>query len=215
MLIVITYVKEVDLHSMTYPDDTVEIASLEERQYFILEKIEQNPGIHHNALKRMVVEQPSKPIMATKTFDKLVHELIEEGKIAVQKDGNKKRYFLPDATIAIGDFAKEIKIQSRTMIDHVNDLQREFRSMTTYYKGLNSIFALDSCNNVLMLVSFYSSFFDDSESFASIEKQARQYIKTIFEMAAKDKHRTILIPALRAHILKQDINDIMQSPRMF
>lgn len=194
---------------MTYIKNTEnELDNPDYRESLILEEIGKQPRIHHNALKKIIVEDGQ--VMATKTFDKTVHHLIKEQRIIVEEDGNKKRYFLPNSTIAMEEFDKEIKNLFDATKTFVKDLCREYGNMTVFYKGLNSAFAIDSCSDTLKMISFYSAFLRESETFVEIEEKAKQCIIDIVVLAAKDKDKDILVPALRAHMLRRDIKDILK-----
>lgn len=75
--------------------------SSEERKREIIKQIQANPDTHHNALKEIIVRK--KHIMATKTFDRTIKNLIEDKKINAKILGNKKLYSVasgfPDDTV--------------------------------------------------------------------------------------------------------------------
>jgi hypothetical protein len=71
--------------SQTEPEETSF-----ERERAILEEIQNNPNLHHNALIKSIVPK----YMAKTTFEKTKNRLIEKNVLSVSQIGNKKFYHL-------------------------------------------------------------------------------------------------------------------------
>jgi hypothetical protein len=61
-----------------------------EREKVILEEIQNNPNLHHNALIKSIVPK----YMAKTTFEKTKNRLIDKNVLSVSQSGNKKFYHL-------------------------------------------------------------------------------------------------------------------------
>jgi hypothetical protein len=59
-----------------------------ERERTILEEIQKNPNLHHNALIKLLVPR----FMAKTTFEKTKNQLVEKNVLSVNQEGNKKFY---------------------------------------------------------------------------------------------------------------------------
>ena len=69
------------------------LGPVKKRELVIIKAIKEHPGIHNNALKRIIVEEEK--IMYTRTFDRIIKELRESNHITVDEKGNKKCYNIP------------------------------------------------------------------------------------------------------------------------
>jgi hypothetical protein len=67
------------------------------REGVILAVVAKNAPIHHNALRKQVVEEMR--AMAAKTMEKAIRRLISKGLLIHTKVQNKKMYLLPDESV--------------------------------------------------------------------------------------------------------------------
>jgi hypothetical protein len=67
------------------------------REGIILAAVAKHGRIHHNALRKLVVEEMK--VMATKTMEKTISQLISKGHLVYTKYKNKKMYLLPHESL--------------------------------------------------------------------------------------------------------------------
>ncbi len=89
-----------------------------ERERVILEEIQNNPNLHHNALIKSIVPK----YMAKTTFERTKNRLVEKNILSVSQRGNKKFY-------SITENYQKRSLQLIERISHVNyqDLQHEIK----------------------------------------------------------------------------------------
>ena len=89
-----------------------------EREGIILEEIQNNPNLHHNALIKSVVPK----YMAKTTFEKTKNHMLEKNILSVTKRGNKKFYSLTENYLK-----KSQQLMERTTHENYQRLQHEIR----------------------------------------------------------------------------------------
>jgi hypothetical protein len=100
-----------------------------ERERTILEKIHQNPKLHHNALIKLMVPK----YMAKTTFEKTKNHMVEKNVLSVTKRGNKKFY-----SITENYHQKSLQTVERISHEKYQHLQHEIKRMEDYsHKDVN------------------------------------------------------------------------------
>jgi hypothetical protein len=129
-----------------------------EREMVILEEIQKNPELHHNALIRKIVPK----YMAKSTFERTRDKLIEKNVLSCNFKGNRKFYQMTERyeiksmqiieRITISNFQR-IKHEIKRMDDdfHHKDVSEKIQSYTQLLRELlqtdNGLTLLDSIKN--------------------------------------------------------------------
>jgi len=125
---------------------------LNPREKIIFKAIANNPNIHYNALKRLVVEKGKH--MAKATFDKLAKGMVERKIVSHIKDGNKIRYFIMEMT-NLDDYES-------FSLKYLELIERQLRMMEKKYAKLplldKIIHAVSISQGLLSSLNYYDLF---------------------------------------------------------
>ncbi|MEX0862164.1 hypothetical protein [Nitrosopumilus sp.] len=106
--------------------------TLTDRQIEILKIIERNPGIKHNKLIKIIVEQ--KKLMAKKTLEKNINELITDHHVKFHKYKKEKQYFRNEEGVSEKDIDKQLEELFCRIFDDISELKKNFKNNEYYVK---------------------------------------------------------------------------------
>jgi len=194
---------------MTYFDnDLKKYSGKSERIQSILNTLSENEPIHHNALKKIIVDSES---MAKKTFDKLIHELVDLGIVNVRKEGNKKIYSVKkNFEVDEQDLERNIKIDLHLAKINIEYLKINYSRFDVLNKSAHSYFVLKDIFYSLQIIDFLISLnYPNKEDYLKKESLLRNYINQIFKMIKKDKDATKIYPIIINNLFPKRRQDIL------
>jgi len=193
---------------MTYQNEAKIVNGSEERKYKILNLISDNEPIHHNALKKLILDNK---IAATKTFDKIMGELSRSGTIKSEEKGNKKFYSIKkNFEFDIERFKKDIHVDlmiiktDMVAFEHVIDDLDEINRSSRAFFLLKLI--LHAANKILIFI------FLNSENKDYYEKKLvilEKHVRKIFRILKNDKNAAIVYPLVWNNLFPRQVEFTM------
>jgi len=169
----------------------------------IILEVHKMPGIHHNALRKIVVDEKKK--MAKKTFDKLAKKLRTNGTLAtVSQNDNKIHYVIPATTNeAPLDFEKEFEPYLKSMESKLSQLKKEYKLFPIQGKQTMMISTLSNIFSALTGITFINSIGNpSSEDLSKHEIRLRKCIRFHMDIMMHDKDRNLVVPVVQNAILQ-------------
>ena len=170
-----------------------------ERERVILEGIQNNPNLHHNALIKSIVPKH----MAKTTFERTKNRLIEKNILSVSQRGNKKFY-------SITENYQKNSLQLIERISHLNyqDLQHEIKRAKEDYhhKDVNekistSVQLLRGLLQIDNGFTFLDSIKNAKRTLYKDEHLSiQEMISEIFEVITNDKDFELVYPTVMSYL---------------
>jgi len=168
----------------------------------ILNQINKIPGIHNNALKKIIVDE--KKIMAKRTFDKLIKELRSQGRIQIISMGdNKLHYTLPaPITGETIDFEKQFEPYLQSLESRLKELKKIYKKLPIQGKQSMIISSLSTVFSSMVGISLMRSISEPStETLTKQEIRLRNYVKGYMDIIMHDKDANLVIGIVTDSIL--------------
>jgi len=170
-----------------------------ERERIVLEIIQNNPQLHHNALIKLAVPE----FMAKTTFEKTRNSLLEKEIILVEKKGNMK-FYLPTEKY-------ELKSQhnvERNTNNLFHDLKSQIKRLDTDYPHKDVDEKITIANLLLENLLLTDNGFTILDSSKNPKKTLyrdehltiQQLIHQVFEVMRNDKDYEMIIPAVTSNL---------------
>ncbi|MDH3696832.1 MAG: hypothetical protein OEQ15_05910 [Nitrosopumilus sp.] len=144
---------------------------ISERERVVLERIKNNPDLHHNALLKQIVPE----FMAKTTFEKTRDSLLEKEIIFVKTSGNMKFY--------VSTENYEEKLQYR--IEH--NTNNSYHDLKLKIKKLNTNYTHNDINGKIILANFLLVNLIRADNGFTILDSVKNPKKTLY----RDEHLTI------------------------
>ena len=171
---------------MTYFKNTqYEGSSEEEKIKIILNEIDTNDRIHHNALRKIIVDENHD--MAKRTFDKYVKRLRDDGTIKIiPMNDNKLHYALPQNPLDSLNFDKDYKDFSKQLEKELKKLKKNYKKFSTYEKQTVMISSLSTVISAIVGLSLSNSISDSltttlTEKEITLRKSVKEHIDIIMK----------------------------------
>jgi uncharacterized Zn finger protein len=170
-----------------------------ERERIILEEIQKNPNLHHNALIKSVVPK----YMAKTTFEKTKNRLIENNVLSVSQIGNRKFYSITE------NYQKK-SLQQIERISHENYqyLQHQLKRVQENYdhKDVNEkvISYVQLLRELLHTDNGFTLLDSVKNSKKTLYKDEhlaiQEMISKVFERIVNDKNFKVIYPIVMKHV---------------
>ena len=170
-----------------------------ERERVVLEKIKENPDLHHNAVLKLIVPE----FMAKTTFEKTRDSLLEKEIIFVQLKGNMKFYRL----------TKNYEHKSQQHMEwstnnSFHDLKSQIKRLETDYRHKDIDDKIIIANSLLRNLLQTDNGFTVLDSAKNPKKTLyrdehltiQQLIHQIFEVIRHDKDFDIIFPTIVSYL---------------
>ena len=170
-----------------------------ERERILLENIKNNPGLHHNALLKILVPE----FMAKTTFEKTRDSLIEKEIIFVQIQGNMKFYCTSD------DYGGNLQNRiERNTNNSFHDLKLKIKRLDADYLHKDIDEKIILANSILRNLIRTDTGFTVLDSSKNPKKtlyrdehlEIQQLIYHVFEIIKNDKHFDIIFPTIVSNL---------------
>lgn len=166
-----------------------------ERERVILEEIQKNPNLHHNALIRLIVPK----FMAKTTFERIRNNLIEKKIINFTTKGNRKFY-----QIAENYEEKSIHLIDRITISNFQYLKNEIKRFNGnfHHKDINEkILTFSNILRKLFQTDNGLTFLDSIKNSKKIlykdeHLEIQEMISCVFHQITKEKDSEIILPTV-------------------
>jgi hypothetical protein len=182
-----------------------------ERERAILEEVQNNPNLHHNALIKSIVPK----YMAKTTFERTKNRLIEKNILSVSQIGNKKFY-------SITENYQKSSLQLIERISHENyqSLQHEIKKIKEDYHHKDVNEKITTC--VQLLIGFLQT--DNEFTLLDAVKNPKktlykdehqtiqEMISKVFKMINDDKDFEIIYPTVMSYI-ENTVSKIFQETK--
>lgn len=169
----------------------------------IVLEINKNPGIHHNALRKIIVDEKKK--MAKKTFDKLTKILRNNKTISIiTQNDNKLHYVITTPTTKNKiDFDKEFEPYVKAIERKLPKLKKEYKLFPIQGKQSVMITALSNIFSGLTGITFMKSIGEPSnEELSEHEIRLRKCVRSHMDIMMHDKDRNQVVPVVQNAILE-------------
>jgi len=170
-----------------------------ERERIVLESIKNNPGLHHNALLKLIVPE----FMAKTTFEKTRDSLLEKEIISSQAKGNMKFYRLTE------NYEKKSQQHLEWSTNNsFHDLKSQIKRLDTDYSHKDVDEKITIANSLLRNLLQTDNGFTILDS-AKNPKQTlyrdehltiQQLIYHVFEVIRHDKDSEIIFPTIISYL---------------
>ena len=187
---------------MTYFEPRRRKSAEDNRIEAILLAINENPRIHNNALKKIIVDE--KKIMAKRTFDKLIQQIRRRGMVKIiSMNDNKLHFELPHVPSKNKiDFAKEFEIPMKIFIDKIKDAKKKYSKFTVQAKQEVMLSILSNIFNAIVGITFMNSISDPSkDSLTKQEIRLRQMVKNCIDIIMYDKDSNLVFAVVNDSII--------------
>ena len=164
-------------------------------EFEVLETIQKNPDIHHNALLRLVVPK----FMAKKTAEKSIKSLSQRGMIYIHKVGRQTQYAFNEGKDQINpeDLKKSALIWRMFDELDVKQLKQRYHELPTMQKTSESLFQIQRALHNISKLSFLEALENPNEESLKKEKlKLKKMIRTIIDIVRKDKDYKIVYPVI-------------------
>lgn len=181
---------------MTYLEPNSELF---ERERIVLECIQNNPKMHHNALMKMVVPE----FMAKTTFEKTRDSLLEKEMIVVQKKSNMK-FYVPTLNYATR-FQQHIERITNTSF---HNIKNHIKKLETDYQHKDRNEKISLANSLLKNIlqtdngfTFLDSNKNPKKTLYSYEHlEIQQMIYDLFKIINDDKDHESIFPTVMSYL---------------
>jgi len=187
----------------------------DERKAIILFEVGANPGIHHNALRKIIVD--SKKKMAKKTFDKLTKEMREIGTLVTRSEGdNKIHYYVRLKNNSTKDFSEDVKFFFEVFENEIKLLKKKYKKYNAAEKSALASIKLANIYSLLIGIAMMDSIEDPiKQPYNKQEIQCKKFAKQIFDIIMHDKDAAVVYPLVRDAIINNfRISNFSQLPRL-
>ena len=170
-----------------------------ERERAILEEVQNNPNLHHNALIKSIVPK----FMAKTTFERTKTRLIQKNVLSVSQIGNKKFY-------SISENYQKSSLQLIERITHENYqfLQHEIKRIKEdfHHKDVNE--KICSCVQLLRGLLQIDNRFTFLDSIKNSKRtlykdehlSIQEMISVVFKMISDDKDVELIFPTIVSNV---------------
>ena len=180
-----------------------------ERERIILEIIQENPELHHNALLKLVVPK----YMAKTTFEKTRNSLIEKEIIYVHSKSNMKFYHLTENYTH-----KAAQHIEQTTNNSFHDLKLKIKRLETDFPHKDVDEKINTSNSLLKRLLQTDNGFTILDSIKNPKKTLyrdahltiQQLIYQVYQIIKNDKDSELLIPTITSFlgvIVPKDYSD--------
>ena len=170
-----------------------------ERERILLESMQSNPNLHHNALLKLIVPK----FMAKSTFEKTRDSLLEKEIISVQIKGNMKFYFPTE------NYEKKSQQHiERSTTNSFHDLKLKIKKLDVDYHHKDVDEKIIIANSLLRNLLNTDNGFTILDSAKNPKKTLykdehqtiQQLIHQIFEIIRHDKDFEIIFPTIVSYL---------------
>lgn len=171
------------------------------RESSIIKIIHNNPNIHFNAIKEILV--PSE--MALETLNRELKDLTQRKIIEITKMGdNKTHYILANSALPAEDIIKKIvNDKTITMNKNISELKQIYSKLTLDQKSLLTITYINSIfyqlNSIILYTVINGS---EPKEFKKLESTSKNQINKIFKIIISDKDKSPVLLFLLDKILR-------------
>lgn len=166
-----------------------------ERERVILEEIQKNPNLHHNALIRLIVPK----YMAKTTFERTKNNLIEKNIMTFTTKGNRKFY-----QIAENYEQKSIHLIERITISNFQHLKNEIKKFDGNFHHRDISEKILSTSNILRKLFQTDNGFTLLDSIKNSKKtlykdehlEIQEMISFVFHYIVKENDSAIMLPTV-------------------
>ena len=166
-----------------------------ERERAILEAIQKNPELHHNALLRIIVPKH----MAKSTFEKTRDGLIEKNVVYCIIKGNRKFYQITEKFEM-----KSMQIIERITISNFRHLKHEIKRIEESFHRKDVNEKILTCTQLLRELLQTDNGFTVLDSIKNSKKtlykdehlEIQEMISFVFQCISKQKDSKIILPAV-------------------
>ncbi len=170
-----------------------------ERERILVESIQSNPNLHHNALLKLIVPK----FMAKTTFEKTRDSLLEKEIIIVQTKGNMKFYFVTE-----NYEQKSQRRIERSTTNSFHDLKLKIKKLDSDYPHKDVDQKIIIANSLLRNLLNTDNGFTILDSAKNPKKTLykdehltiQQLIHQIFEVIRHDKDFEIIFPSIVSYL---------------
>ncbi len=170
-----------------------------ERERILLEYIQSNPNLHHNALLKLIVPE----FMAKSTFEKTRDSLLEKEIISIQNKGNMKFYFMTENY----EHKSQQHIE-RSTTNSFHDLKLKIKKLDADYHHKDVDEKIIIANLLLRNLLNTDNGFTILDSAKNPKKTLykdehltiQQLIHQIFEIVRHDKDFDIIFPTIVSYL---------------
>ncbi len=171
-----------------------------ERERILLESVQSNPNLHHNALLKLIVPE----FMAKTTFEKTSDSLLEKEIISVQTKGNMKFYCSTE-----NYEQKSQQHIERNTTNSFHDLKLKIKRLDTDYPHKDVDEKIIIANSLLRNLLNTDNGFTILDSAKNPKKTLykdehltiQQLIHQIFEIIRHDKDFEIIFPTIVSYLV--------------
>ena len=186
------------------------------RESALLEAIKEFPDANQNELKRIMLRRK---VMAGKTFERKIQELLERGWIIQIQKGNKKYYAIVDKSY-LGDSTKNLNVYIHSMDKRIKTLKKIYHKLSLAEKILTVNQLVKQLQSNLYGLELYFAFYPKNkinhyqEFTQSMNKQLKQIINNII---SRDSSQDNLNSALVSELINirpeqcKEIDALLQS----
>lgn len=181
-----------------------------ERERTVLESIQNNPDLHHNALLKLIVPT----FMAKTTFEKTRDSLLEKNIITVRMHGNMKFY------VPVSDYeSKSLQHFERITNTSFHNLKTTIKKRDTDYSHKDIDEKIHLSNLLLRNLLQVDLGFTLLDSIKNPKKtlykdehlEIQELIYHVFELIHNDKDRDIVYPSIVGNIGNLLSTDFLES----
>ncbi len=170
-----------------------------ERERILLERIQSNPNLHHNALLKLIVPE----FMAKTTFEKTRNSLLEKEIISVRTRGNMKFYYSTENY----EHKSQQHIE-RSTTNSFHDLKLKIKKLDADYHHKDVDEKIIIANSLLRNLLNTDNGFTILDSAKNPKKTLykdehltiQQLIHQIFEIVRHDKDFEIIFPTIVSYL---------------
>ncbi len=169
-----------------------------ERERAILEEIQKNPKLHHNALIKLMVPK----YMAKTTFEKTKNHMLEKNVLSVTIVGNKKFYKITE------DYQKKsLQLVERISHENYQHIQHEIKRIKDYHhKDVNEKISLYSqLLRELLLTDNRFTLLDSIKNpkktlYKDEHLSIQEMISKVFQMIEDDQDYNLIYPVVMKRV---------------
>jgi len=168
----------------------------------ILTVVSKNSSIHHNALKKIIVED--KHLMAKRTFDKLTKEMRSRGTLGtVSMNDNKIHYIVPQLfSQGNVNFENEFEVFIQSFEMNIKKMKKDYKKVPLQGKQGLMIGALSNIFSGIVGITLIKSISEPSiESLSKQERRLRKCVKDCIDIIMHDKDANLVIQVVNDSIL--------------
>ncbi len=170
-----------------------------ERERAVLEEVQNNPNLHHNALIKSIVPK----YMAKTTFERTKNRLIEKNVLSVSKIGNKKFYHLTE------NYQKSsLQLIERISHENYQTLQHEIKRVEENYHHKDITEKICSSVHLLRRLLQTDNGFTVLDATKNPKKtlykdehlEIQEMISIIFKVITDDKDFELVYPTVMSYL---------------